>query len=101
MTRRFAPVAVRAVSRDVRGRDDGRRPTASPTNVALIGPPGAGKGTQATRLARWLGVPTISTGDMLRRAVQSGSTIGLAVKAVMERGELIDDAIMAEIVAAR
>jgi adenylate kinase len=72
-----------------------------PTNVVLIGPPGAGKGTQATRLARWLSVPTISTGDMLRRTVQSGSPIGLAVKGVMERGELIDDAMMTEIVATR
>jgi adenylate kinase len=67
----------------------------------LIGPPGAGKGTQASRLALALGVPAISTGDMLRRAVQSGSTLGLAVKAMMDRGELIDDAMMAEIVAAR
>jgi adenylate kinase len=67
----------------------------------LIGPPGAGKGTQAARLARALGVPKISTGDMLRRAVQSGSAIGLAVKEVMERGALIDDAMMTEIVAAR
>jgi adenylate kinase len=72
-----------------------------PTNVVLIGPPGAGKGTQATRLARWLSVPTISTGDMLRRTIQSGSPVGLAVKGVMERGELIDDAMMTEIVAAR
>jgi len=101
MTRTFAPVAVRAVPRDVRARDDGRRPTASPTNVVLIGPPGAGKGTQATRLARWLSVPTISTGDMLRRAVRSGSAIGLAVKTVVERGELIDDAMMTGIVATR
>jgi adenylate kinase len=67
----------------------------------LIGPPGAGKGTQASRLALALGVPAISTGDMLRRAVQSGSTLGLAVKAMMDRGELIDDAMMADIVAAR
>jgi adenylate kinase len=70
-------------------------------NVVLIGPPGAGKGTQAARLARALDVPTISTGDMLRRAVQSGSAIGLAIKAAVERGELIGDAMMTEIVAAR
>jgi adenylate kinase len=102
MTRTLAPsVAVRTVPRDLRAHEDGRRPAASPINVVLIGPPGAGKGTQATRLARWLSVPTISTGDMLRRAVQSGSAIGLAVKAVMERGELIDDAMMTAIVAAR
>jgi adenylate kinase len=75
--------------------------TPTSTNLVLIGPPGAGKGTQAARLARFLGVPTISTGDMLRRAVQSGSAVGRAVKAVMERGELIADAMMTEIVAAR
>jgi adenylate kinase len=70
-------------------------------NVVMIGPPGAGKGTQAVRLAQALAVPTISTGDMLRRAVQSGSAIGLAVKAVMESGALIDDAMMTEIVDGR
>jgi adenylate kinase len=95
-------VAVRAVHRDAHPNDDRRSAvTPTPTNVVLIGPPGAGKGTQAARLARALGVPTISTGDMLRRAVQSGSAIGIAVKAVMERGALIDDAMMTEIVATR
>jgi adenylate kinase len=99
MTRPFTPsIAVRTISRDV-PRD--HRPAATSTNVVLIGPPGAGKGTQAARLARALGVPTISSGDILRRAVQSGSDIGLAVKAVMDRGELIGDAMMTEIVAAR
>ena len=95
-------VAVRAAHRDVQPDDD-RRVAVTPTttNLVLIGPPGAGKGTQAARLARFLGVPTISTGDMLRRAVQSGSAVGRAVKAVMERGELIADAVMTEIVAAR
>ena len=100
MTRTLKPsVAVRTVSRDVPVQD--HRAAVTSTNVVLIGPPGAGKGTQAVRLARALGVPTISTGDMLRRAVQSGSAIGLAVKAVMDRGELIADAMMTEIVAAR
>src|SRR4030095_13011178 len=95
------PVAVRAVPRDVRRTDARPAPKPTPTNVVLIGPPGAGKGTQAARLARALAVPIISTGDMLRQAVQSGSPIGLAVKAVMECGGLIDDAMMTEIVAAR
>jgi adenylate kinase len=99
MTRPFTPsIAVRTVPRDV-SRDDRR--TATSTNVVLIGPPGAGKGTQAARLARALSVPTISTGDILRRAVQSGSAIGLAVKTVMDRGDLIGDAMMTEIVAGR
>jgi adenylate kinase len=104
MTRTFAasPVAVRVADREVSSTSERRQPAAPVSmNVVLIGPPGAGKGTQAARVAQTLGVPTISTGDMLRRAVQSGSAIGLAVKAVMERGELIDDAMMTEIVAAR
>jgi adenylate kinase len=70
-------------------------------NIVLLGPPGAGKGTQAAGLARALRVPTISTGDMLRRAVQSGSPLGLAVKAAMDRGDLVDDGMMTELVAAR
>src|SRR5215467_2767685 len=101
MTRTSTPsVAVRTVPRRLRTEDESR-PATSSTNVVLIGPPGAGKGTQAVRLAKALGVPAISTGDMLRRAVQSGSALGLAVKAVMERGELIADAMMTDIVAAR
>jgi hypothetical protein len=79
-------VAVRAAHRDARPGDDRRPPvTPTPTNLVLIGPPGAGKGTQAARLARFLGVPTISTGDMLRQAAQSGSVTGRAVKAVRTR----------------
>src|SRR5262245_61932083 len=70
-------------------------------NLVLLGPPGSGKGTQAVRLAQAMGVPAISTGDILRRAVQDGSPIGRAIKAVMERGELISDAMMTDIVAAR
>src|SRR5262249_54823544 len=92
MTRPPVPsVAVRTVS----------RPPATSTNIVLIGPPGAGKGTQATGLARALRVPTISTGDMLRRAVQSGSALGAAVKATMDRGDLVDDTMMTDLVAAR
>ena len=70
-------------------------------NLVLVGPPGSGKGTQAVRLAQAMGVPAISTGDILRKAVQDGSPTGRAVKAVMERGELIGDAMVTDIVAAR
>ncbi len=63
--------------------------------IVLLGPPGAGKGTQADLLAARLGVPKISTGDVLRSAVREGTPMGLAAKAVMDRGDLVpDDVIM-------
>jgi adenylate kinase len=60
-------------------------------NVVMMGPPGAGKGTQAERFAREHGLPKISTGDMLREAVSSGSDLGRLVKATIDRGHLVDD----------
>jgi adenylate kinase len=77
------------------------RQIARPVNLVMVGPPGAGKGTQAVRLAGALDVPAISTGEILRRAVQADTPVGRAVKATMERGELIGDEMMTEIVAAR
>ena len=70
-------------------------------NVIMLGPPGAGKGTQAERFARRNDVPKISTGDILREAVQAGTPIGLRVKAIMDRGELVSDDVMIEIVRER
>ncbi|HBL30358.1 MAG TPA: adenylate kinase [Acidobacteria bacterium] len=69
--------------------------------VVLLGPPGAGKGTQAQLLAIRLGVPAISTGDMLRAAVAAGSDLGRRVEGVMASGGLVDDALMAEVVRER
>jgi adenylate kinase len=67
----------------------------------MLGPPGAGKGTQADRLAHSRGVPKISTGDILREAVQAGTELGRAARAVMESGRLVSDDIMIEIVRER
>lgn len=69
--------------------------------VLMFGPPGSGKGTQAAVLAERLGVPAISTGDMLRRAVRSGSDLGARVQATVESGLLVDDDTMADVVRAR
>jgi adenylate kinase len=67
-------------------------------NLIMLGPPGAGKGTQAERFARARGIPKISTGDILREAVHAGTDIGRSVKAIMDRGGLVGDDVMIGIV---
>jgi adenylate kinase len=67
-------------------------------NVIMMGPPGAGKGTQADRFARERGLPKISTGDMLREAIKEQDPVALAAKKLMDRGELVDDATIIAIV---
>jgi adenylate kinase len=71
---------------------------AIPLNLVMLGAPGAGKGTQAERIAAARRIPKISTGDILREAVQAGTPIGLRAKAIMDRGELVSDDVMLSIV---
>ncbi|MEM6748369.1 MAG: adenylate kinase [Pseudomonadota bacterium] len=69
--------------------------------VIFLGPPGAGKGTQAKMIASKHGIPQLSTGDMLRAAVAAGTELGLKCKAIMDAGDLVSDEIMAGVIADR
>lgn len=72
-----------------------------PLDIILLGPPGAGKGTQAKRIELAHGVPQISTGEVLRGAVASGSRLGERVKPIMERGDLVPDEFIVEVIRER
>jgi adenylate kinase len=69
--------------------------------IVLLGPPGAGKGTQAKRIAEHYGIPQISTGDILRDNIKRGTELGEQAKAVMARGELVSDDLVCDMVASR
>ncbi|WP_025133721.1 adenylate kinase [Leucobacter sp. PH1c] len=75
--------------------------TDTTTRLLIIGPPGAGKGTQATQIAERFGVPAISTGDIFRANIKGGTPLGQQVQAIIERGELVPDSLTNEIVADR
>lgn len=76
-------------------------PRSGGPRLVLLGPPNSGKGTQAKALAERLGVPAISTGDMLRRSVSEGNELGRRVDSIMSAGRLVDDETMAEVVRER
>jgi adenylate kinase len=70
-------------------------------SLILLGPPGAGKGTQAERIVAGFGIPQLSTGDMLREAVELGTKTGVHAKEIMERGDLVPDDLVVSVVADR
>ncbi len=70
-------------------------------NLVLLGPPGAGKGTQARRLTTCYGIPQLSTGEMLRAAVAEGSDLGKQAKSIMEAGNLVPDDLMIKLISQR
>ncbi len=69
-----------------------------PLDIVILGPPGAGKGTQAARMSAETGLPHVATGDMLRRAIADGSPLGARVREVVERGDLVSDELMIELI---
>ena len=69
--------------------------------LILLGPPGAGKGTQAVRLVEHYGIPQISTGDILRKAVKEGTELGVLAKKYMDQGELVPDEVVIGIIRER
>lgn len=69
--------------------------------VILLGPPGSGKGTQAAQVSPAVGIPTIATGDILRRECQTGSALGRAVRAILASGQLVSDALMNRVISSR
>lgn len=69
--------------------------------LILLGPPGAGKGTQAERIVSMRDIPQLSTGDMLRTEISSGSALGKKVQAIMDRGDLVSDDVIEKIITAR
>lgn len=77
------------------------RPHAQSQFVIFLGPPGSGKGTQAARLSTELGIPAISTGEMLRRECRSGSALGRAVQSILASGQLVSDELMNQVLASR
>ncbi len=70
-------------------------------NIVLFGPPGAGKGTQAQRMMDATGLPQVSTGDMLRAAVKAGTSVGIEAKSYMDKGALVPDSVIIDLIRQR
>src|SRR5258708_4872566 len=98
---RVAPDTRPVVTEKSRVAPDTRHPDKLDRAVIFLGPPGAGKGTQAKELARKFGVPHLSTGDMLSEHVSKGTPLGKAAKPIMERGELVPDSLVLKMVRER
>ena len=93
------PGNVFIYDRSRKGRETGSKTVPGP--ILLLGAPGVGKGTQAKELVKLWGIPQISTGDLLRANVAKGTQLGRAAKEMMERGELVPDSLVNEMVAIR
>jgi len=92
---------VRAVFGAAAGRSKAKMPIKSPVALVLFGSPGSGKGTQSRYLTAWLGIPQISTGEMLREHVRDGDEIGTAITSLLRAGSLVPDALVNEMVRKR
>jgi len=101
MLRILSAIALGLLAVSCGGAGDASGEAATTLRLVLLGPPGAGKGTQASRVHDDYAIPQISTGDMLRAEVAEGSELGLVVKEVMERGELVADSTVLSLVRKR
>src|SRR6201992_2245717 len=90
-----------SVSTTVMESDQREAATTDPGPILLLGAPGVGKGTQAKELVKLWGIPQISTGDLLRANVAAGTAVGKAAREGMQRGELVSDSLVNEMVALR